>query len=58
MTSDSLEPTVVSRTIRNLAISNAVNLFLLAALLFAALFICAGAGLLLYLLLWSFVPSE
>jgi phage shock protein C len=27
-------------------------------LLFAALFICAGAGLLLYLLLWIFVPSE
>ncbi|MGA2778166.1 MAG: PspC domain-containing protein [Steroidobacteraceae bacterium] len=27
-------------------------------ILFAALFICAGAGLLLYLLLWIFVPSE
>lgn len=27
-------------------------------LLFAALFICAGAGLLLYLLLWIFVPSD
>jgi|ERR1035438_3720592 phage shock protein C len=27
-------------------------------LLFAALFICAGAGLLLYILLWIFVPSE
>jgi phage shock protein C len=27
-------------------------------LLFAALFICAGAGLLLYLLLWIFVPIE
>jgi phage shock protein PspC (stress-responsive transcriptional regulator) len=27
-------------------------------LLFAALFICAGAGLLIYLLLWIFVPSE
>jgi len=27
-------------------------------LLFAALFICAGAGLLLYALLWIFVPSE
>jgi phage shock protein PspC (stress-responsive transcriptional regulator) len=27
-------------------------------LLFAVLFICAGAGLLLYLLLWVFVPSE
>jgi len=27
-------------------------------LLFAVLFICAGAGLLLYLLLWIFVPSE
>ena len=27
-------------------------------LLFAALIICAGAGLLLYLLLWIFVPSE
>ena len=27
-------------------------------LIFAALFICAGAGLLLYLLLWIFVPSE
>jgi phage shock protein C len=27
-------------------------------LIFAALFICAGAGLLLYLLLWLFVPSE
>ncbi len=27
-------------------------------LLFTALFICAGAGLLLYLLLWIFVPSE
>jgi phage shock protein PspC (stress-responsive transcriptional regulator) len=27
-------------------------------LLFAALFILAGAGLLLYLLLWIFVPSE
>jgi hypothetical protein len=25
---------------------------------FAALFICAGAGLLVYLLLWLFVPSE
>jgi phage shock protein PspC (stress-responsive transcriptional regulator) len=25
---------------------------------FAALFICAGAGLLVYLLLWIFVPSE
>jgi phage shock protein C len=27
-------------------------------LIFAALFICAGAGLLAYLLLWIFVPSE
>ena len=27
-------------------------------LLFSALFICAGAGLLLYVLLWIFVPSE
>jgi phage shock protein C len=27
-------------------------------LLFTALFICAGAGLLLYILLWIFVPSE
>ncbi len=27
-------------------------------LLFTALFICAGVGLLLYLLLWIFVPSE
>jgi phage shock protein PspC (stress-responsive transcriptional regulator) len=27
-------------------------------LLFAALFICAGVGLLVYLLLWLFVPSE
>jgi phage shock protein C len=27
-------------------------------LLFAVLFICAGAGLLLYLLLWIFVPSD
>jgi phage shock protein PspC (stress-responsive transcriptional regulator) len=27
-------------------------------LLFAALFICGGVGLLLYLLLWIFVPSE
>jgi phage shock protein C len=27
-------------------------------LLFAALFICAGVGLLLYVLLWVFVPSE
>ena len=27
-------------------------------LIFAALFICAGAGLLVYLLLWIFVPSE
>ncbi len=27
-------------------------------LLFAALFICAGAGLLVYLLLWIFVPSD
>jgi phage shock protein C len=27
-------------------------------LLFAALFICAGAGLLVYILLWIFVPSE
>lgn len=27
-------------------------------MLFTALFICAGAGLLLYLLLWIFVPSE
>ncbi len=27
-------------------------------LLFAALFICAGAGLLLYVLLWIFVPNE
>jgi phage shock protein C len=27
-------------------------------LIFAALFICAGAGLLLYLLLWIFVPSD
>jgi phage shock protein C len=27
-------------------------------LLFVALFICAGAGLLLYILLWIFVPSE
>jgi phage shock protein C len=27
-------------------------------LLFTALFICAGVGLLLYVLLWIFVPSE
>jgi|SRR5271165_1662340 len=27
-------------------------------LLFAALFICGGIGLLLYVLLWIFVPSE
>ena len=27
-------------------------------LIFTALFICAGAGLLVYLLLWLFVPSE
>jgi phage shock protein PspC (stress-responsive transcriptional regulator) len=27
-------------------------------LLFAALFICGGIGLLVYLLLWIFVPSE
>ena len=27
-------------------------------LIFAALFVCAGAGLLLYALLWLFVPSE
>jgi len=27
-------------------------------LLFAVLFVCAGVGLLLYLLLWLFVPSE
>jgi phage shock protein C len=27
-------------------------------LIFAVLFICAGAGLLLYILLWIFVPSE
>lgn len=27
-------------------------------LIFTVLFICAGAGLLLYLLLWIFVPSE
>jgi len=27
-------------------------------LIFAALFICAGVGLLLYVLLWIFVPSE
>jgi len=27
-------------------------------LLFAALFICAGVGLLVYVLLWIFVPSE
>jgi phage shock protein C len=27
-------------------------------LIFTALFICAGAGLLVYLLLWIFVPSE
>ncbi|HEX7617609.1 MAG TPA: PspC domain-containing protein [Verrucomicrobiae bacterium] len=27
-------------------------------LLFVALFICAGAGLLVYVLLWIFVPSE
>jgi phage shock protein PspC (stress-responsive transcriptional regulator) len=27
-------------------------------LLFAALFICAGFGLLVYVLLWIFVPSE
>jgi phage shock protein C len=27
-------------------------------LLFAVLFICAGVGLLLYVLLWIFVPSE
>jgi phage shock protein C len=27
-------------------------------LIFTALFICAGAGLLLYVLLWLFVPSE
>jgi phage shock protein PspC (stress-responsive transcriptional regulator) len=30
----------------------------MARLLFAALFICAGAGLLLYVLLWIFVPSQ
>jgi phage shock protein C len=27
-------------------------------LIFAALFVCAGAGLLLYVLLWIFVPSD
>lgn len=27
-------------------------------LLFAAMFICAGAGLLVYILLWIFVPSD
>jgi phage shock protein C len=27
-------------------------------LIFAALFICAGVGLLFYVLLWLFVPSE
>jgi phage shock protein C len=27
-------------------------------LIFAALFVCAGVGLLLYVLLWIFVPSE
>jgi phage shock protein C len=27
-------------------------------LVFTALFVCAGAGLLVYLLLWLFVPSE
>ncbi|HEY2780413.1 MAG TPA: PspC domain-containing protein [Steroidobacteraceae bacterium] len=27
-------------------------------LLFAVLFLCAGAGLLVYLLLWIFVPSD
>lgn len=27
-------------------------------LIFAVLFLCGGAGLLLYLLLWIFVPSE
>jgi phage shock protein C len=27
-------------------------------LIFTALFVCAGAGLLLYVLLWLFVPSE
>ena len=27
-------------------------------LLFAVMFLCAGAGLLVYLLLWMFVPSE
>jgi phage shock protein C len=27
-------------------------------LIFTALFICAGAGLLLYVLLWLFVPGE
>jgi phage shock protein C len=27
-------------------------------LIFVAMFLCAGAGLLLYLLLWIFVPSE
>jgi len=27
-------------------------------LLFTVLFICAGAGLLIYVLLWIFVPSE
>ena len=27
-------------------------------LIFAALFICAGAGLLLYVLLWIFVPGD
>ena len=27
-------------------------------LLFVALFLCAGAGLLVYLLLWIFVPAE
>ena len=27
-------------------------------LIFTALFVCAGVGLLLYLLLWLFVPSE
>jgi hypothetical protein len=37
MSNESLEPRVVSQTIRNLTISNAVDLFLLAALLFAAL---------------------
>ena len=27
-------------------------------LIFTALFVCAGVGLLLYILLWIFVPSE